>query len=441
MSGTGERTHVSDTPMVVNGHLLVEVRPGELSLSPLLGHIVVHGGRVVHVDAARASPACDLGGEGCILSPGFVDAHLHLPQFNSIGIDGLELLDWLDRVIFPAELRWNDLDFAKAQASAALHELLSFGTTGIAAYATSNAAAAQAAIMIAGRLGVAGCIGQVLMDRGGPQELLVAASHGLSQASGLRACGRVAPAVTPRFALSCSPQLLEGAGKLARKTGWMIQTHLAETLRECEAVAATFGDSHLWGGSYTSIYDRAGLLTSKSLLGHGIYLSSDEARAIAAAGATVAHCPTANRFLDAGAMNLHDHTTSGVAIAIGSDVGAGPDRSMVRVARGMMDTAKQTRRAKVQHDVQPISAAAAWWQITAGNAARLGLAETGAIAADHHADVVVIRPSKPWQESLDPLASLLYSWDDRWIETVLASGRLAYSAAHAGQRAVQRAGG
>jgi len=415
------------TPVIhITGQLIVPSGEGRVALAP--GHIAVRGERVVHIETGRILPKPDFGGEDCIISPGFVDTHLHLPQFDSIGIDGLELLDWLERAIFPAELKWNDVDYARAMAGRVGRELLSFGTTAIGAYATSNHLSAQAAIDTLAGMGFAGHVGQVLMDQNGPPDLLIPAPAALSQASTLRAAGRVRPAVTPRFAVSCSKQMMRGAGVLAQKTNWYIQTHLAETVRECESVASMYGEK-----SYTHVYDQAGLLTPRTLLGHGIHLSDAERVLLRERGSVIAHCPTANRFLDAGTMQLNAHRRAGVGVCLGTDVGAGPDRGMMRVARAMIDAAKQAGNAGAgagglggaNADIP--SAAECWWQITAGNAAALGLEGCGQFTTGGWADVLVIRPTTNWRASPDPLATLMYSWDDRWLECCMASGKMGWS--------------
>jgi guanine deaminase len=268
--------------------------------------------------------------------------------------------------------------------------------------------------------GMSGYVGQVLMDRNAPAELLVPAREALASAAALKAVGRISPAVTPRFAVTCSEEMLRGAGELAKKTGWLVQTHLAETVRECALVAELFA-----GESYAVVYEKAGLLGAKTVLGHGIWLGDEDHARLRQAGSVIAHCPTANRFLEAGEMDRARALAAGVRVSLGSDVAGGPDRSMVRVARGMLDTAKQVRRGKDEPRSVP-GASECWWQITAGNADAIGLVESGRLEPGMWGNVAVIRPREGWMESVDPLAAALYAWDDRWIEAVLAGGKVAW---------------
>jgi guanine deaminase len=272
---------------VILGGCLILPGPGNtVVLRP--GAVQIDGGHIARVFDAREAPKPDLGGDDCIISPGFVDAHLHLPQFDSIGLSGMTLLDWLSSAIFPAEAKWADEQYAAEMTRRVVRQLHSHGTTGVAAYATVHHEATVGAMRVLAEAGFEGIIGQVLMDREAPPELIRPARQLLAEAARLATVGRMRPAVTPRFALSCSGELLSGAGGLAAATGWPIQTHLAETWLECERVAELFD-----GATYTEVYRRAGLLTPRTILAHGIHLDATARVAIADAKAVVAHCPVA----------------------------------------------------------------------------------------------------------------------------------------------------
>lgn len=400
--------------ITLSGHLLLPDGAHGVRLGR--GAIRVRDGLIEAVEETDSLPAADFGGDDFLIAPAFSDTHLHLPQFDSIGVRGFELLDWLDRVIFPAEARWADADFAGEMAGRVARQLLSFGTVGVGAYATVHHAAARAAGRVLAAAGLRGHVGQVLMDQNAPPELLRPAAQLLGECVDHAPVGRIHPAVTPRFAVSCGCELLHGAGTAASLTGWAIQTHLAETRRECDLVRELHG-----GLGYVEVYRAAGLLTPRTLLGHGIWLDAADHAVIAASGAGIAHCPTANLFLDAGAMDRAAAAEAGVAVSLGSDVAGGPDRSMVRVARAMIDTAVSLGRATP-------TAARAWWQITTGNAAALGDDDAGRLAPGAPADLLCILPDSGWEGTPDPLSMLLHAWDDRWIRTTLVLGRPAFTA-------------
>ncbi len=397
----------------ISGQLLLPDGDDGVRLSP--GTLAIRGGRIESVREGL-DPRADLGGPGFFVTPGFVDTHLHLAQFDSIGIDNLELLEWLNTAIFPAEGRWADTDYAAAMTERVAAELLGAGTTSVAAYATVHHEGAQAAIAALARTGISGHVGQVLMDRHAPGYLTRPAQQLLEEAANLKAVGRVQPAVTPRFAVTCSEELLRGAGELATATGWLVQTHLSETRAECELVSRLFP-----GRSYTQVYEETGLLTPRTVLGHGIWLDEGERTLLAKNGCAIAHCPTANRFLAAGEMPRAVVKAAGVRVALGSDVAGGPDRSMVRVARAMIDTAKQVGGGVPR-------AGECWHQITGTNADSLGLSGVGRLKAGGVADVLVVQPRDGWQDSPDPLSMLLYAWDDRWLRLTMTAGEVRYQA-------------
>jgi len=405
--------------MIVTGQLLLEdsasqFRLSRCRLSP--GFIRVIDDTITEVVEGEIATSFDVGGPDYLIAPGFIDAHLHLPQFDIIGGHGFPLLQWLNDVTFPAEGRWQDVDFARSMTQRVLNQCIAHGTTAICAYATVHHQSAAAAIEIATQMRMRGVIGHVLMDREAPDYLCRDKHELIDQTSDLvdrfPPSARMAAAVTPRFAISCTEDLLIAAGRLAKEKGTLIQTHLAETIAECEFVGQLFG-----GKSYVDVYDETGLLTPKSIFGHGIYLDSDSRLKLAMRESTIAHCPTANSFLRSGTMNRTGLQNDGVKHVLGSDIGAGYERSMVRVARAMIEA------AATLGDSYP-SAAEAWHSITAGNADQLGWSDSGRLRTGSSADFVVIKPNIAWQDCLvDPLAMLMFAWDDRWIQNVFLRGK------------------
>ncbi|MBX3357267.1 MAG: amidohydrolase family protein [Phycisphaeraceae bacterium] len=414
--------------MIILGQLALPLPDrSELSLSP--GWLRLEGGAIAELGLGDCPASPDLGSPEHLIFPGFIDAHVHLPQFDSVGADGLELLEWLSRVIFPAEVRWADPDYAAAMTDRVCRRLVSHGTTGVAAYATVHHQGALAAAAVIRDHRLRALVGQVLMDQQAPTELLRPAVQLLAEAeafadriAGESGGGRLEAAVTPRFAVSCSPDLLAGSGEIARRRRLAVQTHLSETRSECDLVRTLHDSVH-----YTAVYEKAGLLNPRTILGHAVWLNNDERAILARSGSIVAHCPGANLFLGSGAMSLDDHRRGSVRLALGSDIAGGPDISMVRVARGMIETAKRSGS-------EVPAGAQMWWLITAGNADALGWSDTGRLAVGSAADIVLVRPRglpPRWLDrdatGVDPLSMLLYAWDDRWIEHTIVAGRVSYS--------------
>jgi guanine deaminase len=363
----------------------------------------------------------DLGGDDYFIAPGFVDTHVHLPQFDGIGCDGLPLLEWLNTLVFPLEGRWEDASYAASMTDRVLDQFLANGTTSFCAFATVHHQATIAALELAAQRGLRACIGQSLMDRNSPDFLtrptkrLAAEALALCQKFPPGGVTRVEHGITPRFAASCTVELMQEMGKLSQATGAMVQTHLAETIPECRWVEELFS-----GRLYANVYEAMGLLGKRSLLGHGIHLAESERAAIRNSQSVIVHCPNANVFLQSGIMPRSKWLSEQLRLSLGSDLGAGFDVAMPRVARSMIDTAKYLRFQDAAS--QPPTAAEAWHQITAGNADAAGWPQIGRLQAGAEADMLIIRPTIPWRDAPDPLSMLLYAWDSRWIESILIAG-------------------
>jgi guanine deaminase len=196
-------------------------------------------------------------------------------------------------------------------------------------------------------------------------------------------------AFSPRFALACSDRLMRAAGEMAREFGCYIQTHLAENREECERVKHIFPTAR----DYTDIYDKAGLLGPRTILGHCIHLSDRERDVLAAAGASVAHCPTANLYLSSGIMPLAEHLAAGLKIGLGTDVAAGPELNLWQVMRSAIES--QKARGYYEQGIVPPTPAQALYLATQGAADVLGKGTViGSLEVGKEADLTVMDVSK-----------------------------------------------
>ena len=324
--------------------------------------------------------------------PGLIDLHAHVPQYPAVARGTSDLLPWLRQHIFPLEREFTG-PRGRREAAAFFAELAKQGTTTAMLYTAIYEDSCDAAFEAAAKSGMRIIMGKMMMDVGSYGALQPSKILSVSLHESERLCrkwhgaadGLIEYAVSPRFAVSCSEKLMRSAAELAASTGAYIQTHLAENLEEIEKVKHQF----TWAQDYTDIYDQCGLLTPRTVLGHCLHLSQRERETLAARGANIAHCPTANLFLRSGILALDTMRNSGLRIGLGSDVAAGPELNMWRVMRGAIES--QKARSFYEPNVQVPTPADALYLATQGAADALGKGEIlGTFDIGKEADLTVI---------------------------------------------------
>lgn len=341
-------------------------------------------------------PAIDLRPH--VLLPGMVDLHVHLPQLPNAGLGaGLDLLTWLEHYIFPLERRFDDAEAAARLAPPAFQAFAAAGTTTVLAYAAVFKASTEGAFRAAEAHGIRAILGKVMMDRLTYDERIDPAtildrslreSEELCAAWNGAADGRLGYAVTPRFAVSCTAEMLRESAALAARTGAWWQTHVAEDPGEIEQVRRLFPEAL----DYVDVYDRAGGLGARTVLAHAVHLSDRELGRLVETGTRVAHCPSSNLFLASGVMPLARYLEAGLAVGLGSDVAAGPDPSIFSVMR--VGAYVQTAIRVVAGDAIPALGPLDWLRMGSLAGARaLGLGDrTGSIETGKEADLIAVDP-------------------------------------------------
>ena len=268
-----------------------------------------------------------------LIVPGFVDAHIHSVQTESIASYGEQLLDWLNEYIFPTERKFSDRNYAEKATKFFLRELLRNGTTTAAIFPSVHAVSTDVLFEISHKINMRLIAGKTMMDRNSVEadfdtpetaysesKLLIEKWHGK---------GRLSYAITPRFAPTSSEEQLNVASSLKKEfPGIYVQTHLAENKKETEYVKTLFP----WSKSYLEVYDHFDLLGDRSLFAHSIHLTDNEYKRIAETNSVVVHCPTSNLFLGSGLFDFKKANEFNLRMALGSDVGAGTSFSMFKTA-------------------------------------------------------------------------------------------------------------
>ncbi|MEO3936241.1 guanine deaminase [Dermatophilaceae bacterium Soc4.6] len=281
--------------------------------------------------SARHPDVDQLDLSGGLVLPGFVDTHVHFPQVRVIGGLGLPLLEWLERWALPEEARLDDAAYGQGVANDLVSGLVRAGTTTALVFGSHFAPAVDALFTRAHQVGLRVTAGLVVADRVLRDDLLTTPERALGQSLELAARwhghGRLRYAVTPRFSLSASDALLAACAQVAREVpGSLVTSHLNENTEEIAAVGRAFPTAR----HYLDSYDRHGLVGPHTVLAHDVHPREDELAVLAARGAAVAHCPTSNAALGSGLFPLRRHVEAGVAVALGSDVGAGTGFSLLK---------------------------------------------------------------------------------------------------------------
>jgi guanine deaminase len=390
-------------PFVLRARLLTPLAAGGMLHIPDALVAVDESGRLAAVGPSEAAhhdlraSAIDL--RPWVLMPGMVDIHAHLPQFPNAGRGfAMDLLTWLDRLTFPTEQSWSDVAVAERLAPAIFEAFATAGTTTVLAYGVVYEAAMDAAFRAAEANGIRAILGKVMMDRvtyDPTIEPTAILDQSLRESADLIGRwhgadgGRLGYAVTPRFAISCSQEMLRESAALARSTGAWWQTHVSEDPFEIAEVARLFPDAR----DYVDVYDRAGGLGPRTVLAHAIHLSERELDRLVDTGTRVAHCPASNLFIGAGVMPLARYLEAGLTVGLGSDVSGGPDASIFSVMR--IGAYAQMARRSLAGDERPALTPLEWLRMgTLEGARALGLDDViGSLEVGKEADLIAVDPA------------------------------------------------
>jgi guanine deaminase len=399
------------------------------------GLLVVEDGRVKTVGVAATlmdSPqgqAAITDYRGKLIVPGFIDCHVHFPQLDIIGSFGAQLLDWLNQYAYPAEAKFADAAHAREVATAFVGELLRNGTTTALVFGTVHPHSADAIFEAAESKGMRLVAGKVLMDSNCPESLRDDPESAYADSKALierwHGRGRLGYAITPRFALTSSPEQLAAAGRLAAEYPdvW-IHTHLAENMEEVAAIAQQFPQSR----SYLDVYDGFGLLREKSVFAHCLHMDHEDRRCMAGKGGAAAFCPTSNLFLGSGLFDLPAMRAAGVSSGLGTDVGGGTSLSLLR-------TASEAYKVHMQEHALPSMQALYLATLGAAQALRLD-DRIGNFAAGKEADFVVLdvegsslsaRRCAAAASIEEKLFALMTLADDRHVAATYLLGNIAHT--------------
>jgi len=386
------------------------------------GDLLIRDGVITSIGETGQTADIVIDAAGCAVLPGFVQTHIHLCQTIFRGAaDDLPLLDWLKKRVWPMEAAHTAASI-KASAKLGIAELIKGGTTCALTMETVNHT--EEVFRVVEDSGFRATVGKCMMDKGDDvpaalhedTEASIRESLALLEAWHGKADGRIRYCFAPRFALSCTRELLTRVAQLARERNVIVHSHASENKSECALVEAETGMRNV------AYLDSLGLSGRHVVLAHCVHLDAAEFEILANTRTNVAHCPSSNLKLGSGIAEIARMLDGGISVSLGADGAACNNRlDMFTEMRSMAFL------QKVMHGPQVIPAKQALRMATVDGARALGLEnEIGTLESGKRADVVVVNlnalHSSP--SSTDPISALVYSAQTSDVRSVVIDGRV-----------------
>lgn len=376
------------------------------------------------------------------LLPGFIDLHVHAPQWPQAGLAlDLPLADWLNHYTFPLEAKFADFHYAHLVYQDFVHELLSQGTTTALMFGTIHNEANLELARQSVTQGLRAFVGQVVMDN---PEQTPEYYRNRSAANALQATEQfiqsifelarqttatVVPVITPRFVPSCSDEVLAGLGQLAEKYDLPIQSHLSESNWEHNYAIERFGIHD------TAVMDHFHLLTEKSVMAHGTQLTDPDLGILRQRGTTIAHCPLSNIYFGNGVLPVKKLLARGNRVGLGTDISGGYSASLYHNIRQavkssqMLTDGVDSSQPSTERGVKNsrITMANAFYLATVGGAGALKL-KSGQIRPGFQADFQIVNGHQSLMKlsSADVFQRLMYQTEQQDIQSVYVAGEKVY---------------
>ena len=390
------------------------------------GDLWTDGSRIAGLGKAPADLRVDrtIDVNGAIVLPGFIQTHVHLCQTLFRGsADDLPLLAWLRTRVWPLEAAHDDRTLAAAARLAAA-ELQASGTTTVLTMETVHGTDAVCDALVP--TGLRAVVGKCLMDERGdaPARLHQPMREALDESLALHkrwhgaSNGRLLTALAPRFALSCSPALLEATAALSAEHQLLIHTHASEQREEIAAVRK------LTGMDNVAYLASLGLASERLCAAHCVWVTDAEQSLMAERSVRVLHCPGSNLKLGSGVAPVPELRARGVSVSLGADGAA---------CNNTLDMFHEMRLAATLQAMRlgpgALTARDAVWMATREGARALGLSDRiGSLEPGKLADLIVVRTNAPHtRPSADPYSTLVYSSRPTDVGATVINGEVVYA--------------
>ena len=382
---------------------------------------MINHGRIVEIGVFDQNADVVIDAGGCAVIPGFVQTHIHLCQTLFRGAaDDLALIDWLKKRVWPMEAAHTEASIS-ASARLGIAELIKGGTTCALTMETVNHT--SQVFEVVEETGFRATVGKCMMDKGAevPKPLQEETARSIEESVALlekwhgQAGGRIRYCFAPRFAISCTRELLERVGELARERGVMIHTHASENRTECAMVEQESGMRNI------NYLQSVGVAGRHVALAHCVHLSNEEIRILKSTGTNVAHCPSSNLKLGSGIAPITKLLEEGISVSLGADGAACNNR---------LDMFTEMRTAallqKALHGPEVLAAGRVLRMATIDGARALGLdAEIGSLEVGKRADVAVVNLDRlHTSPESDIVSRLVYAAEASDVQSVIIDGRV-----------------
>jgi len=385
------------------------------------GDVSIRDGRIAAVGTVGADAHdATIEASGALVLPGFVQTHVHLCQTLFRGYaDDLALIDWLRSRVWPMEAAHTPASL-RASARLAACELLSTGTTTVLTMETVHDT--DAVFEAVAEVGLRAIIGKCMMDAdaSAPARLLEPTQASIDESLALHrrwhgtAGGRIHAAFAPRFALSCSRELLEALGFLSASHGTLVHTHASEQQAEIALVEGRTGRRNI------EYFEDVGLTSERLCVAHCIWVNEGEQDILATRRVKVLHCPSSNLKLGSGIAPIPELRARGVCVSLGTDGAACNNR---------LDMFEEMRLAAVLQAVRrgpgALPARDVVWMATREGARALSLeSEIGSIEPGKRGDVIVVELDRPHLvPGPDPYSTLVYAARGTDVRATVVDGQ------------------
>jgi cytosine/adenosine deaminase-related metal-dependent hydrolase len=409
-------------PLLIRGATVITM---DAKNSIFTGDVFVDDGRISALGVSPASREHNRGdvieAAGRVLIPGFVQTHIHLCQTLFRGAaDDLSLIDWLRKRIWPLEAAHTP-ESIYASARLGIGELIRGGTT--CALTMETVRHTNEVFRAVEETGFRATIGKCMMDKGDnvPAPLHEQTEESIAESVALlkrwhgHAGDRIRYCFAPRFAVSCTQELLEQVGRLSRERGVLVHTHASENRDEIELVKRDTGCSNI------QYLDNVGLAADHVVLAHCVHLSDDDIEILRKSGTKVAHCPSSNLKLGSGIAPVAEMLGRGIAVSLGAD--GAPCNNRLDMFTEMRSAALIQ---KAIHGPEVLPALTVLRMATIDGARALGLErEIGSIEVGKRADLTLLNiEALHTTPHPDPISSIVYAAETGDVETVIIDGKI-----------------